>query len=223
MQPTAIAQPLEPPAAAIEPQALAAPCPNPLAPIAAPMALSSPLAGPQEAAGPIAGHMEPAAPCSPPAAAKPTRKGRKPAGPVPLPPDAPPLEPAELEVLTAWWQLRCEKHPRANCTKLGAGNLAAIAAAADRGVLRAYLHKGEMAGWQSLDHAGRAEAIERLAAAHQLATNPRADFPGGGLHPENRMYDSRRPNPGQPSRRQQTMARLNNLFKPEDGGPDDHP
>jgi hypothetical protein len=139
---------------------------------------------------------------------------------VPLPPDAPPLEPAELEVLTAWWQLRCDKHSRANRAKLGTGNLAALAEAAQRGVLLAYLHKAEMAGWQSLDHNGRSEAIERLAAAHQLATNPRADFPSGGLHLENRMYDSHRPNPGQPSRRQQTMARLNNLFKSEDGGPE---
>jgi hypothetical protein len=123
----------------------------------------------------------------------------------------------------AWWQLRCDKHPRANRTKLGTGNLAALAEAAQRGVLLAYLHKAEMAGWQSLDHNGRSEAIERLAAAHQLATSPRADPPPSTLHPENRMYTSRRPNPGQPSRRQQTMARLNNLFIPEDGGPDDHP
>ena len=207
MQPAAITQPLETPATAI----------------AAPMALSSPLAGPQEAAGPIAGHLEPAAPCSPPAAAKPTRKGRKPAGPVPLPPDAPPLEPAELEVLTAWWQLRCDKHSRANRAKLGTGNLAALAEAAQRGVLLAYLHKAEMAGWQSLDHNGRSEAIERLAAAHQLTTSPRPNSPGEDLHSGNRMYDSHRPNPGQPSRRQQTLSALNRLFNPEDGGPRDHP
>jgi hypothetical protein len=142
---------------------------------------------------------------------------------VPLPPDAPPLEPAELEVLTAWWQLRCEKHPRANCTKLGTGNLAAIAEAADRGVLLAYLHKAEMAGWQSLDHTGRAEAIERLAAAHTLTTSPRPNSPGEHLHSGNRMYAVHRPNPGQPSRRQQTLSALNRLFNPEDGGPGDHP
>ena len=222
-QPVAIAQPLEPQAAAIKPQAFPAPCQEPVAGPAASLALCSPLAAPQGAADPMAGPMEPQAPCSPPAAAKPARKGRKPTGPVPLPPDAPPLDPAELELLTAWWQLRCDKHPRANRTKLGSGNLAALAEAAQRGVLLAYLHKAEMAGWQSLDHNGRSEAIERLAAAHQLATSPQADFLGGGLHPGNRMYALSRPNPGQPSRRQQTMARLNNLFKSEDGGPDDHP
>lgn len=220
MPPAVIAQPLEPQAAAIEPQALPAPCQEPVAGPAASLALSSPLAAPEGAAGPMAGPMDPQAPCSPPAAAKPARKGRKPAEPVPLPPDAPQLEPAELEVLTAWWQLRCDRHPRANRTKLGTGNLAAIAEAARRHVLLAYLHRAEMAGWQSLDHNGRAEAIERLAAAHQLATSPRADFPDRSLHPGNRMYDSRRPNPGQPSRRQQTMARLNHLFKSEDGGPE---